>query len=223
MAEGDGLGALQVSVAGHDGGGVLTGLFADHLDELHDVALQHVAVVPQRQADIQRHLIVAAAAGVQALARVADAGGEGLLHKGVHILGVGVDLQCAGSQVVGDGSQTVEDILAVLFGDDALLGQHGGVDAAAAHILRDHALVKADGGVEVVDAAVHRLGKPTLPELFCHSFVLLLLGGSPSPSLLAQCHLSQGERQETWRSCSWLSLWESWTRSGLRGRGCYSL
>ena len=46
------------------------------------------------------------------------------------------------------------------------------VDAAAAHILRDHPLVEADRGVEVVDAAVHRLGKPTLPELFCHNKLL---------------------------------------------------
>ena len=73
MAEGDGLGALQVGVTGHDGGGVLGGLLADDLDQLHDVSLQGVAVVPQSQADVQRHLVVPAAAGVQALAGVADA------------------------------------------------------------------------------------------------------------------------------------------------------
>ena len=172
MAEGDGLGPLQVGIAGHDGGGVLAGLPADDLDELHDVGLQSVAVVPQGQADVQCHLIVAAAAGVQALAGIADAGGEGLLHKGVHILGIGVDLQFAGGQVIRDGGQTVEDILTVLFRDDALLGQHGGVNAAAAHILRDHALIKPDGGVEVVHAGIHGLGKTALPELFCHSFIL---------------------------------------------------
>ena len=169
MAKGDGLGALQVGVAGHNSGGILRRLPADDLDELHDVSLQGVAVIPQGQADIQRHLIVAAAAGVQALACIADAGGQGLLHEGMHILGVGVDLQRTACQIVGNGGQPAEDILAVLFGDDALLGQHSGVDPAAAHILRDHALIEPDGGVEVVDAAVHRLGKPTLPELFCHN------------------------------------------------------
>ena len=109
---------------------------------------------------------------MQPLARIADAGGEGLLHKGVHILGARVDLQPAGCQIVGDGSQTVEDVLTILFRDDALLCQHGGVHAAAAHILRDHALVEADGGVEVVHAGIHGLGKTALPELFCHSFIL---------------------------------------------------
>ena len=115
----------------------------------------------------------------QALAGIADAGGEGLLHKGVHILGVGVDLQFAGGQVIRDGGQTVEDILTVLFRDDALLGQHGGVHAAAAHILRDHALVEPDGGVEVVHAGVHRLGKAALPELFCHKIKLLIKTAKP--------------------------------------------
>ena len=121
MTKGDGLGALQVGVAGHDSGGILRSLPADDLDEFHDVSLQGVAVVPQGQADIQRHLIVAAAAGVQALACIADAGGQGLLHEGMHILGVGVDLQRTACQIVGNGGQPVEDILAVLFGDDACL------------------------------------------------------------------------------------------------------
>ena len=50
-----------------------------------------------------------------------------------------------------------------------------------------------------------------------------ILTGSPSLSLLAQCHLSQRER--LWQSMQGfpfrqrLSLWESWSRSGLRGRG----
>jgi len=48
------------------------------------------------------------------------------------------------------------------------------MDAAAAHILRDHALVEPDGGVEVVHAGIHGLGKTALPELFCHKIVLFL-------------------------------------------------
>ena len=88
--------------------------------------------------------------------------------------GSGVHAAMLAKQVIRDGGQTAQNIFAVLLGDDALLCQHGGVDAAATHILRDHPLVEADGGVEVVDAAVHRLGKPTLPELFCHNTYPLL-------------------------------------------------
>ena len=168
VAEGNGLGALQVGVAGHDGGGVLGSLLADDLYQLDDVGLQCMAVVPQGQADIQRHLIVPAAAGVETLACVADAGGQSLLHKGMDVLGVGVDGEGAGGQIIGDGGQTAQDVLTVFFRDDALLGQHGGVDAAAPHILCDHPLVEADGRVEVVDAGIDRLGETALPKLFCH-------------------------------------------------------
>ena len=114
MAEGDGLGALQMGVAGHDGGSVLRRLFAQHPHQLHDVGLQSLAVIPQSQADIQRHLIVAAAAGVQPLARIPDTGGQGLLHKGVHVLGGGINSQRTAGQVVRDGSQAAEDIRTVL-------------------------------------------------------------------------------------------------------------
>ena len=86
------------------------------------------------------------------------------------VLGVGVDGESAGGQVIRDGGQTAQNIFAVLLGDDALLCQHGGVDAAAAHILRDHPLVKADGGVEIIDARIDRLGEAALPELFCHRY-----------------------------------------------------
>ena len=175
MAEGDGLGTLQMGVAGHDGGGVLGCLLADHLDQLDDIRLQRAAVIPEGQADIQGHLIVPAAAGMQPLAGVADPGGQGLLDEGVDVLGVGVDLQLAGGQIVGDGRQPVEDVLTVLLGDDALLGEHGSMDAAAPHILCDHPLVKTDGRVEIVDTRIDRFGKTAFPELFCHCCILFIL------------------------------------------------
>ena len=48
------------------------------------------------------------------------------------------------------------------------------VGRCADYILRDHPLVEADGGVEVVHAGIHGLGKTALPELFCHKIVLFL-------------------------------------------------
>ena len=43
------------------------------------------------------------------------------------------------------------------------------------------ALVEPDGGVEVVHAGIHGLGKTALPELFCHSLLL----DYPNPLSLA--------------------------------------
>ena len=93
---------------------------------------------------------------MQALARIAHALGKGLLHKSMHILGGGVDGQLAAGQILGNTGKAGEDILGILFADNALIGQHHGVYAAAPHILADHALVKPDAAVEIVHAGIHR-------------------------------------------------------------------
>ena len=95
----------------------------------------------------------------------AHAGGQSLLHKGVHILGIGVNLQRAAVQIVQNGLQALVDIVHILLGDDALLAQHSRVYHAAVDILFDHPRIKADGRVKVVHAAVHRFAGTSLPKL----------------------------------------------------------
>ena len=102
---------------------------------------------------------------MQPLASIAHAGGQSLLHKGVHILGIGVNLQCAAVQIVQNGLQALVDIVHILLGDDALLAQHSRVYHAAVDILFDHPRIKADGRVKVVHAAVHRFAGTSLPKL----------------------------------------------------------
>ena len=123
---------------------------------------------PQGQADVQRDLVVAAAAGVQALARVADAGGQRLLDKGMDVFGRRVDLQRAAFQVGQNLLQAGQDGVAVLRRNDALLAEHRRMGHAAVDVLAGHALVKADAGVEIVDAGVHRFAETAFPKLFCH-------------------------------------------------------
>ena len=145
MAEGHGLGTLQMGVAGHDVPGALFGLVAQHGDQFFDLALDMPAGFPQIQADVQRHLVVAAAAGVQPLTGIAHAGGEGLLHKGVYILGVGVNFQCTAVQILQDRVQPLVNIVHILLGDNPLTAQHGRVYQAALDILLNHPRIKADG------------------------------------------------------------------------------
>ena len=64
-----------MGVAGHNVACTLLGLVTKHVDKLFDLALDMLAGGTQVQPDIQRHLVVAAAAGVQPLTRIADAGG----------------------------------------------------------------------------------------------------------------------------------------------------
>ena len=167
MAKGDGLCPLQVGVPGHDVPGALFGLAAEHADQFPDLPLDMGRCFPQVEPQVQGHLVVAAAAGVQPLARIAHPGGEGLLHEGVHVLGRRVDGQRAAVQILQDAVQALVDGLHILPGNDALPPQHGGVDQAALDILLDHARIEADRGIEVVDAAVDGLAGAALPQL-CH-------------------------------------------------------
>ena len=93
VAEGHRLGALQMGVARHDVPGRFLRFIAQNADKLLHLRLQIRAGPPQIQPDVQRHLVVAAAAGVQPLARIPHPCGEGLFHEGVYILGGGVNVQ----------------------------------------------------------------------------------------------------------------------------------
>ena len=168
VAHRHGLGALQVGVAGHDAAGVLFGLIAQDRHQAEDLVHQAGDFLPQGQADVQRDLVVAAAAGVQALARVADAGGQRLLDKGMDVFGRRVDLQRAAFQVGQNLLQAGQDGVAVLRRNDALLAEHRRMGHAAVDVLAGHALVKANAGVEIVDAGVHRFAETAFPKLFCH-------------------------------------------------------
>jgi hypothetical protein len=103
--------------------------------------------------------------GVQALACIADAGGQGLLHRKVCTSSVFVvDLHRTDCQIVGYRGHPAEDILAFLFGDDALRGLHGGVDPAGVRILGDHPVGQNRmEGLEIMDARIERLGETVLP------------------------------------------------------------
>ena len=150
MTEHDRLRSLQVGVARHDGLAVLRRLVGDHLDERHDQLFDGRDLFFEIELDVQRHLIVAAARGVQALAVVADALGQLALDKGVDVLGFHVDLQRAGFDVGKNAAQALNDVGAALLADDAAPAEHGRVGDAALDVLAVHAAVKGDGGVEIV-------------------------------------------------------------------------
>ena len=164
MTEGDGLCALQMGVAGHHGVGVFLRLIAQHVKQLLDLLNERSTFLAQRQAHIERNLIVAAAGGVQALAGVADAGGQFALHKGVDVFGVRVDEQGAACDIGFDLLETGADLLALALFDDAGFAQHGGVGNAALDILLIHPAVHGDGGVEIIGFRVQRFLEAAFPQ-----------------------------------------------------------
>ena len=110
-----GLRTLKMGVARHDSVLVLLRLgvqsFHKLLNKLHD--LRHVLF--QIQPDIKRHLVVAAAPRVQALARITYAAGKLALNEGVNILRIGVYKQFTGDNIVSDGGKPGENTFTVLF------------------------------------------------------------------------------------------------------------
>jgi hypothetical protein len=173
VAEGDGLGPLQMGVARHDDGLVLLRLFARTDRSALSSSDGLPRLPPQVHPQVERHLIVAAAGRVQHLALVADAGGEHALHEHVYVLAVGVELKRAGGKVVQYPLQPVDDVLRRGLRDDAFGAQHGGVGHGARDILRVHAAVEADGGVEIVRQLIGFSGGSAGPHFFhCQSLPL---------------------------------------------------
>ena len=95
MGQGHGLGLLQMGIAGHDGGQML---LSDGEQSVHEI-LEQILGLQNRlfhiHVSVQRHLVVAAAAGVKPLARLADALNEQFFHIHMNVLGVGFKLHLA--------------------------------------------------------------------------------------------------------------------------------
>ena len=165
VPEGDRLRALQMRVAGHDRVGVFLRLVAEDGNQLLELADEARAFPAQRQADIERDLIVAAARRVQALARVADAGGQLALDEGVNILRVRVDMQRAAFNIRSNFFKLRADFVALALRDDAAGAKHRRVRDAALNILFDHPAVHRNRRIEIVRFRIRLLLEAPFPQL----------------------------------------------------------
>ena len=174
MAEDDGLCTLEVGIAGNDGIPGFLRLVANGADHLCRQGADLADLLAEPQAQIESHLIVSAAGGVQTLACIADAAGQFGLVEGMDILSMEVDLQSAALQIPEDAFQPGQNGLGVLGRIDALGTQHGGVRHAAGQILYRQTLIKANGGVEVVRDLVKMLCGAARPQFFHKNLELSL-------------------------------------------------
>jgi hypothetical protein len=126
---------------------------------------QAVDLVAQPQAHVGRHLVVAAAPGVQALARQADELGETRLDVQVHVLQRQLPFEGAGFDLGRDGGHAAADLGPVLGADQALCLEHLGVRQAALDVGTPQALVEADAGGVALHQLAHRFGKQGGPGL----------------------------------------------------------
>ena len=105
VAEGDRLGRLQVREAGHRVGRVLRRAVGQNPHQVGHLSIQPIDGVPHPEAEIGRHLVVAAAGGMQALAGLAHQLGQARLDVQVHVLQVQLPLERPGRDLLRDGSR----------------------------------------------------------------------------------------------------------------------
>ena len=164
MGKGSGLGPLQVGVAGHDGVQIGLGLLDEHLLQVQHLLDDDGDLFLYIQAGIHGHLVVPAASGVQALARIPNALGEQGLNVHVDVLIIQGELHLVVLNVSQNGLQALNNLLGLMLLDDPLLAQHGGVGNGAGNVLLVKPGVKADGGVKIIYQGIGLLLKPSSPE-----------------------------------------------------------
>ena len=135
-------------------------------------------------AAVERHLIVAAAARVQALARVADALDEQLFHVHVDILRIQLKLYLTRRDIRFNAFQSFDNRVRIGLRNDPLLAKHRRVRNRSGDILMIKPLVKGDGRMEVIDKPVGFLFKASAPEFHENLLVYVkrgTLGLCPKP------------------------------------------
>ena len=150
MTEGDGLRRLEVGEAGHGVGGEFGGAVGEGAHDVGDLGIKAVDGVADPEAEIGGDLVVAAAPGVQAFAGFADAVGEAGLDVHVDVFKVVDEREAAGFDLGGDLVEALVDGVGVGALDDADMGEHGGVSAAAGDVLAPQLAIEADRGIYVL-------------------------------------------------------------------------
>ena len=145
VSEQDRLGALQVGVAGHQRSVILFRQVQEGLLNAAQAGQSFVDDFPSIETDVEGNLVVAGAAGVESSAGGADKLGQPPFNVHMQVFEGGVPRKIAGFNFGLDSVQAVDDGGGVSVRDDALAGQHPGVDDGAGDVLPVEAAVVVDG------------------------------------------------------------------------------
>ena len=163
VRERDGLRALEMCVSRQNGIGVLRGFLINCRNQPVQKRADFCRLLPQVEAQVGSHLIVAGTGGVQPLSDLADAADQLGLDKRVDVLRAHVDGECAGFDVRENPRKSLYDFVAVVRGDDALRREHRRVRHGACNILFYHLGIEGDRGVDVVCRGIERAGRSSRP------------------------------------------------------------
>ena len=165
MAKAHRLRHLQVRKARQDDIHVPGSGFDQRLLQVGQQLGNQVDFSAQPQAHIGGDLVVAAAAGVQALAGVAGQLRQARLNVQVDVFQVQLPVKGAGLDFLRHLCQALLDGGMVVGADDALGGEHFGMRQAAGNVGLPQAFVKEHAGGVALDQVAHRLRKKRRPGL----------------------------------------------------------
>jgi len=164
VGEQDGLGHLEMGVAGHYHAQVLFRLKQERVRQEIQVPYNLRNLVTQVEADINSHLIVSGTARVEPFSRLADGRRQPRLDVHVDVFQGNGEVEFSCLDARQDLFQSGNDGVHVGHGYDLLSPQHPGMGDGTPDVLAVQALVEIDGGGELLDEFIGGLGKTSSPE-----------------------------------------------------------
>ena len=164
MAGENGLGALEVGVAGNQGIGMGLGLGQEGPFEAHQGPIDQIDLAAQPEAHIRAHLIVTAAAGVELFAQGPEQGNQPMLHRKMHVLRFQTWIELASCRFSADQLQAPDQLRRLSLGDHATSAQHPGMGHGTIEILFQQLQIEADRRIEPLNRRVQPLIKTITPS-----------------------------------------------------------
>ena len=164
VREQDGLGGLDVRRAGQDRVAVAFGQADQRALERDERGVEPVDRAAQPQAQVRGDLVVPRAAGVELAGHRPDPLGQGHLEVQVDVLELGVPLDGARRDVLGEGVQALDQRRQLVLGDEPGASEPADVRDGARQVVRRELAIHLDRSRERGDALVARLAEPSAPD-----------------------------------------------------------
>ena len=165
VREEDRLRALEVRVAGEERVAMAAGERGERALHSGQGGVDGVALGAQPEAQVERHLIVPAPAGVELPADGADELGEPPLDRHVDVLVGGQEAEAAGVELAAHAREPALEARALAPGEEPRAHQRAHVRHAAGDVVRVEAAVEGQGGREGLGRGGGRRGEASGPRL----------------------------------------------------------
>src|SRR5213596_389416 len=165
VREEDRLRALEVRVAGEECCAMAAGERGERALHAGQGGVDGVALGAQPEAQVERHLIVPAPAGVELPADRADELGEAPLDRHVDVLVGGQEAEAAGVELAAHAREPLLEARALAPGEEPRAHQRAHVRHAAGDVVRVEAAVEGQGGREGLGRGGGRRGEASGPRL----------------------------------------------------------